>query len=179
MDWTAIGSIGALAAALVAYLQYRHSSRRETLVAAPLAQPTKPDPPILDYRIISGRGRYPLPDNWQVPISDERWLAQQGIANDLRQVNFGFVTLTNNNLHHVERVSLELKALHCWSAQVESTTSLAEAAVALNISKDSISILIDEMPSKEQVIISIFLGGSIGSMLRSANAAVKLKSKWD
>jgi hypothetical protein len=172
--WVAAGSIGTLAAAIIAYVQYRHIRKSAKTTGVETAILSS-EPPVLKYSVIDGSGRYAFPDNWQVSLPDPLWVTHQKMADDLSRINFAFITLKNDNSHHLERICLELGAKSLWSFRVESVSSLAESAVILRATEEALEIKIDEMPAGEKAVISVLTGRWIGAIVRSKNSAVKLQ----
>ena len=170
--WVAAGSIGALAAALIAYLQYRYSRK----IAERPGQPARNmEPPVLNCCIVEGTGRYPLPDDWQAPLDDPKWIIQQKIADDLNGIYFAIITLENRNSYSLERISVQTELRNFWCANVEWSSFLAKSAVGLSATKQTFEIKIDDMPAREKVVVSLMAGRWIGATIRSTNSAVKIK----
>lgn len=171
--WVAAGSIGGLAAALIAYLQYRHS--RKIAERLPSQPARNIEPPFLNCSIVGGAGRYPLPNGWQVPLDDPKWIAQQEIADNLSRIHFAIITLENRNSHSLERISVQTELRNFWCANVEWSSLLAKSAVRLSADDQTLGIKIDDMPAREKIVVSVMAGSWIGSSIRSTNSAVKIK----
>jgi hypothetical protein len=176
MDWAAVGSLGAVAAALVAYLQYKHLRSSNAKSAGSVLPQT---PPELIYHVMAGVGRRDLPDKIKLDPLNEGWAALEELRHDLRRIGFAFLTLHNKNSYAVHRIALELAVANLWSVQLTDTKLLSKSAVKLEPTAEGLHILIDEMPAEEKIVVAILFSGFCGSLVRSSNAAVKLKGKWD
>ena len=169
MDWTAVGSIAAIAAAVVAYIQYRHTTKP---IQPAIISPT---PPKLHYLIKDYRFNLDLFDALKVGYDDERWADLDAIRDKLKSLHLACVVIKNQNKFAVSRVACELSVKDVLINKVESTKTLAKSAVKISQENDVIHINIEEFPPEEEVEILFVANRSFGWKLNPLNAAVEFK----
>ena len=177
MDWTAIGSMAAIAAVAIALVQYRHSvqaSKKQLKVEVPTPEGNEVKIiPKIHFRIQEFGLDLDIFDALKVDYDNEKWDEFNDIRKRLGSLHIALITIENRNNFPVFRMACEIGILFILLSKIQSIRHLARSAINLTETDHSLQIRVDEIPAGEKIAIICAAGSVFDWKLNPLNAAVE------
>jgi len=184
MDWTAVGAIGTVAAAIIAFFEWRHRKREHD---SNLSIYEQVPPAQVSALMLKSKLSFPFPEGWKAdpydagtPQAAAQVGLQRKIEAELSNFEVAQIIITNHSKNTLKNLDVVISCSGVWSFRVEDVHHLAESSVALSYDGDFFRIKMESMPPGERAVVSI-VGRYISTIPKAGNAGleIKLLRWWD